>query len=416
MTKNQFLNLLQRYLDGESSNGEQNLLHAYYDLFMADPDVLALLNSEEKTQLGLQIKQRIDTGITVEAGPFPWARIILIAAAVATVIFGVWFFRDYSSGHTLDADRGIAMRTEIIPGPSAAIPGKNDVAAGGKGATLKLTGGDSIFLSAVKSAVVIGEDLKYSDGSAVGLDVAKQERQDELPVESKASTGMIAFPMSISTGKGQTYQMVLADGTKVWLNAGSQLDFPSSFDGSSTRTVKFSGEGYFEVSPDQRHPFIVQSPSQQIEVLGTRFNLSDYGGQASAVTSLLEGSVQVNPVPKFIDQASAAKKSGDHKALVLKAGQQFVLNKEFQRLLKVDEKVVLAWKAGDFYFENESLVSVLEKIAYWYDVELIYLNEKPKEHISGTISRSVKLSRVLEVISSTGVQKFRIEGRKVYVE
>lgn len=312
MTKDQFLNLLQKYLDGAANPTQEALLNSYYSLFMADPEVLGLLNTEERAKLGAQMKGSIDRAINpVKTTEILWKTIIAVAAAVAAIVFGIWFFND-----------------------------------------------------------------QYHDGDRF-----------------------------ISVGKGEINHITLADGTKVWLNAGSRLDFPSHFEGN-TRMVKLVGEGYFEVSKDAAHPFIVHSPRQQIKVVGTRFNIIDYGKQAPAITSLVEGSIEILPT---------TNPAGDK--VKLSAGQQYILNKSIGKLLKFNRQAALAWKDGEFCFENESLESVMERAAYWYDVEIIYLNDQPKTRIfAGRISREVSLSHFLSVMSATGLVKFRVEDRKVYVE
>jgi ferric-dicitrate binding protein FerR (iron transport regulator) len=224
--------------------------------------------------------------------------------------------------------------------------------------------------------------------------------------------------LTANTAKGQTYQFTLPDGTKVWLNAGSKLEFPSSFVNSKARSVKLSGEGYFEVAKDKAHPFIVETDLQNIEVLGTHFNVNSYADEPDTRTTLLEGSVQVTPKHLTPKQAKA-------KAQVMMPGQQAILDKRFDIQLKqvTDLEYFIAWRAsgandpGSMAFDNNTLEEVMRRISRWYNVTVEYRgNVKRDIRFSGMIKRNVPLSKVLRLLeATTGSAEFKIEGRRLIV-
>src|SRR5690606_30381367 len=198
----------------------------------------------------------------------------------------------------------------------------------------------------------------------------------------------------------------LPDGTKVWLNASSILKIPSVFDGK-LRKVELEGEAYFEVEhvEDNKYSrvhFVVNGKDQKIEVLGTNFNVYSYTDETAVKTTLLEGSVRV------IVPATG-------QGVLLKPGQQSVVNKGAITMGKADMESDIAWKNGDFIFNNESLTSVMRKLERWYDVEVEYEGEFTDLRFSGAVSRSKNISEVLKIMTLTGKVKFSIAGRRIIV-
>jgi transmembrane sensor len=403
MKKQQFISILDKYLKNQATAEEQNLLYAYYHLFMADDDVLLLLKDEEKEKLKLQIKAGIHARIgEIEADIAPeqlrrvklWPRIavasrrkvgtslLATAAAVTAITLGVWL---YSNKY-----RDASVKT----GSTASV---NDIAPGKNGATITLANGKVIQLSDAKSGVVIGEDdLKYSDGSDVRYSSA------ELQGADGKVQNLIA-----ATAKGQTYQFTLSDGTKVWLNADSKIYFPSQFSGKE-RKILLEGEGYFEVVQDKAHPFLVRTDKQEVEVLGTHFNISAY--QDGAIkTTLLEGSVKVNG----LERAGGVIRIGFSE--VLKPNQQAVLSGNKLDVITANTDQVIAWKNGKFAFNKQSLQEIMRGIARWYNVEVVFEPGFVSRPFTGSISRFENISTVLRVLELTGTVHFRVEGRRVTV-
>ena len=175
--------------------------------------------------------------------------------------------------------------------------------------------------------------------------------------------------------------------------------------------VKLEGEAYFEVARDKKHPFIVESRGQQVEVLGTHFNVSSYADDPAAKTTLLEGSVKVTPL-----SAKNVVHNQGVKSEILKPNQQAIFTTAGIRVINVSAESFVDWKDGAFNFEDESLQAIMRKISRWYDVEVIYNGtENDQQTFSGSVSRSARVSKVLEILTDISDLKFKIEGRKIFV-
>ena len=210
---------------------------------------------------------------------------------------------------------------------------------------------------------------------------------------------------TIRTPRGGQYQIALPDGTRVWLNASSSLRFPSRFD-PALRKVYLDGEAYFEVgrllSADQKPvPFHVYSRSQKIEVLGTSFNVSNYQ-PGKSVTTLVSGSVKVSPLT-----------GGTH--AMLSPGQESRITNNKTHIVTADAESALAWKQGDFIFNDETLGSIIEQLERWYDIEVDCPPDYRGYRFSGAGSRSKNLSSVLKILELTGKVKFELKERRVTI-
>lgn len=201
---------------------------------------------------------------------------------------------------------------------------------------------------------------------------------------------------------GEKLIVFLSDGTKVHLNAGSSLKFPNHFQ-SANRKVSLVGEAYFEVAKDRTKPFTVSTANQDIEVLGTHFNVNAYENEPATRTTLVEGRVKVKP--KF-----------PGKSVVLAPGQQAVLEKQNLIVSEVNTETALAWRGGYFIFINEDLESIMRKLQRWYGIEVIYQNQKnPALTFAGAISQQKSLTSILKIIEETGDVRFSVSGRSVTV-
>lgn len=321
--------------------------------------------------------------------PFPEKKIrwkIWTAAATVLMTLGIWLY--YTSDQNHRIEKRLAAARNIAPG-------KN-------GATITLGNGETIQLSDAQNGVVIGGDrLIYTDGSSVISDLKKSSEN--------------AVELTASTAKGQTYIFTLPDGTKVWLNADSKISFAKQFV-KKTREVFLEGEAYFEVAKDKLKPFIVKSKTQQVEVLGTHFNVSAYANEEATKTTLLEGSVRV--AINAHDPAINGRLNTKYPVLntILKPNQQATNNLKNLKVSYVDEKDVLDWKDDGFAFNGGDFAAAMRKIARWYNVEIIYDPVAVQEmEIGGFISRKNDLSTVLKFIESTGQVRFTVEGRRVLV-
>lgn len=271
---------------------------------------------------------------------------------------------------------------------------KNDVPAGSSKAYLTLANGKRIELN----GALKGEIARESNVS-----ISKtQNGHLRYEISDAASKGGRPTYNTISTPKGGKYEIMLSDGTLVYLNSGSSIRFPSSFVGVSERRVEFQGEGYFEVSHREKQPFYVQSGQQLLKVLGTRFNLNAYADEKSIKTTLLEGSVEL------------AYSSGEK--AVLKPGQQSRIEREKLIVKYVDAESVLDWKRGEINLRDDDFQATMRKIARWYDVDIVFAEDAPIDlDLRGLVSREKNISSVLKVIELTGKVHFKVEGRRVTV-
>lgn len=304
-----------------------------------------------------------------------WPR-IAVAVAVAIVIFGAGLFY---------------YNLNINQEHSSQLVYKNDVAPGISGATLTLSNGKKIRLSDVKNGEVAEE---------AGVTIAKSEN-GEVVYEVKGNSGEPGKLNTLSTAKGETYKLRLPDGSYVWLNSASTLTYSSRLVENGKRTVKLRGEGYFEIAKDKSHPFIVATDKQEVQVLGTHFNVNSYPDEATVSTTLIEGSVSVT--------------SGKLKQ-VIKPGEQAINNGSNITVNEVNLGNVIDWKDGDFNLDELDFRVAMRKIARWYNVDIVYEASVPQNIKSGGwISRNRTLSAILKHIESSGQVQFKVEGRKVYV-
>jgi transmembrane sensor len=303
-----------------------------------------------------------------------WRHVVGIAAALAFIISGIWFFKTMT---VTDQAKTTAYEADIAPGRV--------------GATLTLADGKKIRLSDAKNGELAKEAGITINKSASGQLVYEI-------TSGKSSAGHIN---TLSTTNGETYKVSLPDGTQIWLNAASKLMYTTNLIKNGKRVVQLEGEAYFEVSKDKKHPFVVESKGQFVEVLGTHFNINAYKDEPQIATTLLEGSVKVGV---------------NGKMRLIRPGQQAVNYSGRLQVNEVSLDDVMDWKEGDFFLNHVDFKTVMRKIARWYDVEIVYDVAIPDDlEYGGWMSRRNNLSTVLKAIESTGLAKFRIEDKKVHV-
>ena len=302
-------------------------------------------------------------------------RRIAMYAAVAVFLVGVsllWLLWPASS-HREEPVVHTAVPENIAPGSDKAV--------------LTLSNGQQIVLDSTHNGAIArqgGVTIVRTDGR-IGYDVT--------------DTGAV-FYNTITTPKGGQYAVVLADGSKVWLNSASSLRYPTVFTGNE-RQVALTGEGYFEISKNSHQPFFVNVGKMRVQVLGTSFNVMAYRDEETINTTLLEGAVMVR-------DGGQAKQ--------LQPGQQAVLDGDDRMALhSADIVKTMAWKNGFFEFDNMRLEMIMRQVARWYDVEIVF-REKP-DHLpyGGSISKQLSLADLLGLLEANGSHHFKIEGKKVYI-
>lgn len=386
--------LIEKYLLGQATEAERQSLLEWYRSG-GSQDIEWLMDEPNEEEL---LKERMYSYIHEHTSPIPDRKPVgklrlyykWIAAAAIFVLVPLAFLYHYSKG----------------PGESEKVAGLKkpiDHLEGGRGdkrVVLTLGDGSTVYLDNGPA-----REIAEESGTSISK-TAKGELVYSAPEEIATSNQVVKYNI-IATPRGGNYKIVLPDGTHVWLNAASSLKFPTSF-GGQERSVQLTGEGYFEVTKDKSRPFKVFTPSpdgkgpgQEVEVLGTHFNINAYGDEGGTRTTLLEGRVKVSPA--LPGQASK----------VLVPGQQSNLNKQDLSVDFVDIESVMAWKSGYFVFDNKTLSTVMAELARWYDVD-VYCDPKLNDiRLGGYISQGKKLEEVLDLLTLTRRIHFKIEGRRV---
>ena len=263
------------------------------------------------------------------------------------------------------------------------------VAKRSKGVELTLANGKKIDLEAQQIGLIPSEGeakITKENGELLSYQSAKETADTE-------NLNTLAIP------RGKQYQLILPDGSKVWLNAQSTLSFPSSFN-KKERLVELSGEAYFEVNHFSAWPFKVKTQHQQVEVLGTKFNINTYMDDESSKTALISGSVRVS------DKATT---------LLLKPGQlaEKFNNKQGFTITDADANEAIAWKNGKLLFKDETIENILQTLARTFDVDF-QIDERIKgQHFSGTFAIKSGLTNTLRSLEQTGAIHFKAEGRRI---
>lgn len=265
-----------------------------------------------------------------------------------------------------------------------------DLPPGKDGAVLTLADGRKLVLDSMGNGVVAAEN---------GATVILQDKR--LTYESTGETTPEVTYNTMSTPRGRQYNLILPDGSRVWLNAASSLHFPTAFTGKQ-RTVELSGEAYFEIAENSSMPFVVTSKGTAITVLGTHFNVMAYPDDHEMVTTLLSGAVKL-------------EKGKQH--VILQPGQMALTADGTEQISKTSAEVddAVAWKNGYFVFKNESVQNMMKRVARWYDVDIQFQGNLDSKQFGGTFSRSKTLAQLLSNLELTQTIHFKIEGKKVIV-
>lgn len=373
ISKEAFDALLHKVGKGEDMDGLAHILKQHWDTIETEeehgrPDWEARFSAmmEELDSEPARRSRHI-------GGGGRWFRVAAAAVVVALMGgAGYWFLH----------------RPAKAPFTEVSIP-HTDLSPGSNGAILTLSNGQQVLLDSTHNALVARQ------GAA-----RITNRNGQVVYTGTANAAEDIQYNTMTTPKGRQYQLVLADGTRVWLNAGSSIRYPTAFTGKERR-VTVTGETYFEVAPHPDAPFLVSAGGVEVTVLGTHFNINAYEDEGVIRTTLLEGSVRV---------ARGSIES------TLKPGQQAEVGREgdLKMTNDVDVDAVTAWKNGYFSFSDADLPSVMRQIARWYDVDIVYEGNIPDRRFGGDIPRGAYASQVLQILEAAKVH-FRIEGKKIIV-
>ncbi|MDR6784660.1 transmembrane sensor [Pedobacter africanus] len=349
--------LIDKYNKGEATPEEIRLVESWY-LKMETGETLNAAELQHEHDLGLR---QLDAYLTRRRN------ILLVWTAAAAVVLLTLFTALFFYNSPKGIKEQISLAQDIPPGKNTAV--------------VTLANGDTLRLSDAQQMLSVNSQaLVYEDGK-----VARQ---------TAAGT---SAQLTASTSRGGMYKFKLSDGTLVVLNAESSLKFAQIFEGTQ-RVVELTGEAYFEVAKNRNMPFIVKTAKQNVEVLGTHFNINSYSGTTS--TTLLEGSVKVS--------------AGVEEEMLI-PGQQADLTGDKLMVKKADVEAAVSWKDGYFRFNEESIPEIMQKISRWYDVDISYEGEISREVFTGAISRFSNISDVLDMLERTKIVHFKLEGRRVTV-
>ncbi|MEO5997857.1 MAG: FecR family protein [Chitinophagaceae bacterium] len=288
------------------------------------------------------------------------------------------------------------LPSPVVKIQERAFKSKNNFPPGRNQAVLTLSDGSAINLDSVKNGILTKQgNTKIIKGSHGEL-LYHVDQQNSKPAGYNI----------VSTPRGGKYQIVLSDGSKVWLNAASSLKYPTSFQ-DKIRNVTLTGEGYFEVAKNASRPFQVTVNDMTVEVLGTHFNINAYSDEHSVATTLLEGSVKVT---------NEVSGNGAPQSVLLKPGEQADLEKDGNLKIYDHENIqqVIAWKENKFVFNNDAIPTIMRQVSRWYDVDVDFKASITTQRLTGKFSRNVNLGQLMEMLQYAGLN-VKIENKTIII-
>lgn len=377
--------LLRKFLAGTLSEEERAILESWY-LQLARSKKIEISRAE----LEAGLKGLMPPNIQNERKTQVYRLWVAAAASIVIILVSVaiWF----ADSTKVANGTGSSSSSEILPGGNRAL--------------LTLGSGRSIDLENASNGELA------QDGN---LSIVKATEGELVysRIGAPLISGQAGAFNKIETPKAGHYRVVLPDGTKVWLNAASSIRFPAGFS-EQDRFVEITGEVFFEVAKlmaaDRPVPFRVRALGQDIEVLGTVFNVNSYADEEAVKTTLVEGSIQVR------------MSNNPSKNVILRPGQQACLISRSNQLsqspelkvIEVDPSAATAWKEGYFQFNGVSLSELMRQLARWYDLQVTYEGVPGEYEFVGRIERNTELSNVLKVLEFGGV-KFKMEKNKIII-
>jgi transmembrane sensor len=373
--------LFNQYMDGSSSKEEaeeflllvnrddqKKALHTLMDNYLEGGTFSQGLDEDQK--------RNILNDIFHSKTLYPlWAKLLVAALILVLLSVGTYFIKNQDTPVLYSQYHG-----ELTPG--------------GNKATLTLADGTKVSLTDAANGKV-AEQAGVSIRKTVDGQLLYELK--EISPSSREGKSPVLYN-TISTPAGGQYQVILPDGTHVWLNAASSLKYPSSFVALKERRVELKGEAYFEVAKVNIQsvpiPFIVSSRKQEVEVLGTHFNINSYEDEGISATTLLEGSIKVRR-PEVFEQ-------------IISPGEQALAGQDL-KVIQVDPNTAVAWKNGLFKFENADIYTIMKQFSRWYNVDVAYEGKIPNNKFTGEVYRNMDASKALKILSYAKIN-FRIEA------
>lgn len=321
------------------------------------------------------IKARIEQDKQAVDNPFKWWRVAALVGGLV-LMGGLWakfYFREASQKLPVAELKNLPVK-DMLPGNGA----------------VQLTLGNG--------TIVVLDSLGHQPIQQEGKAIAEQENGVIRYVALNPGIGDHSIN-TLKTSIGNMVNVILSDGSKVWLNALSNLEYPVQFSGDS-RSVSLEGEAYFEVA-HQGKQFVVHTEKGDIKVLGTHFNVKAYANEAGMNATLMEGSVRLRA-----GQDSVVLRPGDGAS---------VNEKNTIQKYSVDTSLVLAWKQKVFRFQNADYAEIFKQLARWYDLEVVF-RHPVNARFSGILPKDRPLSQLLSILAKAGQVKFEIRDKQVIVE
>jgi transmembrane sensor len=363
MNREEFIQLAKKISDGTASDTEISRYNAWFQTYAQgdawDNEELGGREAKEKKLLA-NIQARLDLRPR-KVVPLIY-KISVAASLLVFISVGVYFLKN----------------KPVEPAAKNNIA--QDVAPGHNQATLTLANGQKILLTK-------GLNGQIATQHNTSVNVSQNNITYQAANEDQISYNTL----TTNRGEQSPYPLVLADGTKVWLNAESSITFPTAFN-TKERVVRITGEAYFEVKHNAAQPFKVQTANQTVEDIGTSFNVNAYTDEAATRTTLIEGSVKINQ-------------------LILKPGEQT----DGSKVTTVNTDTYTAWKDGNFHFEGDDIKTIMRQLSRWYDIDVTYQGKVTNQGFYADISRHKNISAVLSIIEKTKALSFKVEGRRVTV-
>jgi transmembrane sensor len=374
--------IISRYLAGTASREEKKFIELYFDYTEKKAAESVDSSGENFPEIKERIFDRIDSSIK------EGERDVVVMhprktrwwwAAAAVLIFGTggyFYFNRIGKNNLLTETNQLA---------------KNDIAAPKNNrATITLSNGQKVFLDSAANGTLARQgnvQIKKSGDGIIAYNGNGQPKSELLYNTLNNPRG------------SNVIDITLSDGTQVWLNAESSIKYPVAFAGNK-REVEITGEAYFEVSHNEKMPFVVKKDETEVQVLGTHFNVNAYDDESSINITLLQGSVKVS--------------KGNNTAL-LHPGEQAQVSSLIVINKAIDTAAVMSWKNGRFAFSNADIKTIMRQLSRWYDVDVSYEGEIPDTY-TVTVPRDVPVSQLFHYIQLSGGVHFEIDGKKIIVK
>lgn len=401
------IEIIRRYLSGNCSTEEAQAVMEWFNSFESLSEQTAGLSKEDQKRIEEQLFQRIINQVnktendelalnlisnSVKArkttisssktrNKILYKRISIAASLVVLFSISLYFY---------STRKNTVQSTQIVDHKKTI---KENALQNSNKAILTLANGRQINLN----------DAERGELSKLGKTSIHKIAEGQIAYGNKTANNDVVEYHTMTIPKGGKYNLILADGTKVCLNAASSIRFPTAFTGKE-RNVELSGEAYFEVAKHKDKPFNVRINGINVQVLGTHFNISAYKDDDFVNTTLIEGLIRIN--------------KGSSSTL-LKPGYQAIIEEKSDHitLSKADVNAAMAWKNGYFVFSHEDITTVMKKISRWYDIDVEYHQTKIKTNqwFSGTFDRSKSIEELLGYLEKLGAASFTKSGRRVVV-